>query len=46
MINKWKWKWVEHTQHVVVVVAAHRLDVEGVPYVMGVFVVLVADAEV
>ena len=39
-------KGVEHTHHVEVVVFAHRVDVEGAPYFLGMLVILVADARV
>ena len=39
-------KGVEHTHHIELVVAAHRVDVEGAPYVLGMLVVLVADVRV
>ena len=39
-------KGVEHTHHIEFVVAAHRMDVEGPPYVLLVLVVLVADVGV
>ena len=39
-------KGVEHTHHIEIVVAAHRVDFAGVPYVLGVLIVLVADVGV
>ena len=35
---------MEHTHHIEIVVAAHRVYVEGAPHFLGVLVVLVADA--
>ena len=44
--KNWNGKGVEHTHHVEIVVAPHRADVVAAPYILGVFVILVADVRV
>ena len=44
--KEWGSPAVDHTHHVEFLVAAHRFNVDGAPYVLGVLRVLVADVGV